>query len=210
VEREVVIKEFNKLWHESIDGTWHQTRWLGVKVIKNPMDLFVYQELISRIRPSLIVETGTCFGGSALFLATICDAVNHGVVLSIDLNPPRTSIKHDRIHFYQANSISPEALKTTEIWARSHRGPVIVILDSCHKKEHVLKELKLYNGFVKKGSYIIVEDTNLGGDVRKDFGPGPREAVDEFLQHNNRFVIDTSCERYYATFNPGGYLKCVR
>ena len=92
----------------------------------------------------------------------------------------------------------------------SDKDKVMVILDSDHHKEHVLNELRIYGKFVTKESYIIVEDTNINGHpVYPDFGPGPMEAVEEFLRENKNFVIDKTREKFYLTFNPRGYLKKI-
>ena len=86
----------------------------------------------------------------------------------------------------------------------------LVILDSNHSYNHVLKELRLYHPLVSKGSYIIVEDTNLNGHpVSPDFGPGPMEAVREFVRENRNFKIDLGMEKFVITFNPEGFLKRV-
>jgi cephalosporin hydroxylase len=88
---------------------------------------------------------------------------------------------------------------------------VLVILDSDHSKQHVLNELRLYHSFVTEGSYLIVEDSNINGHpVLPQFGPGPMEALDEFLQENDDFVIDESKHKFLITFNPRGYLKKVK
>ena len=87
---------------------------------------------------------------------------------------------------------------------------VLVILDSDHSKAHVLKELQLYSKLVSKGSFLIVEDTNINGNpVYVEHGAGPMEAVQEFMKGNHDFKIDKSCEKYYLTFNPSGYLKRI-
>jgi cephalosporin hydroxylase len=89
-------------------------------------------------------------------------------------------------------------------------GRAMVVLDSDHRKEHVLKELKLYSKFVAKGCYLVVEDTNLNGyPIRPDFGPGPMEAVQEFLRENNKFIIDREREKFFITFSPKGFLRRV-
>lgn len=88
---------------------------------------------------------------------------------------------------------------------------VMVELDSDHSKEHVLKELRIYSQFVTKGSYIIVEDTDLNGHpIRSDFGLGPMEAVEAFLRENKDFAVDTSREKFLLTFSPKGYLMRIR
>jgi len=88
---------------------------------------------------------------------------------------------------------------------------VMVILDSNHDKDHVLNELRSYNRFVTKGSYLIVEDTDFNGHpVLPDYGPGPMEAVKAFLSENKDFEVDKSREKFFLTFNPRGYLKKIR
>lgn len=86
----------------------------------------------------------------------------------------------------------------------------MVILDSDHHKEHVLKELRTYSRFVTLDSYLIVEDTNINGHpVYLDFGPGPMEAVEEFLTENSQFFVDRTKEKLLLTFNPCGYLRRI-
>jgi cephalosporin hydroxylase len=89
----------------------------------------------------------------------------------------------------------------------------MVILDSDHSKDHVAKELELYHGFVTNGSYLVVEDSNLNGHpVYSGFGqgPGPMEALQEFLPKHPEFEIDKSKEKFLMSFNPNGYLKKVK
>lgn len=210
VKDKETIRAFNKLWHESITGTWHKMRWLGVKALKTPCDFWVYQEILASVKPKWIIETGSCFGGSALFLATICDALDSGHIISIDIRPPMSKVEHPRITFYKGSSTDEKTAAYVRKRVKADPGRALVILDSAHHKEHVARELMLYSPLVTQGSYIIVEDTALNRDVRKDHGPGPWEATKEFLAKNNRFQVDKNCERYYLTFNPDGYLKCVR
>ena len=90
------VNDFPSLYYAAgfDSGTWQATLWLGVPLLKCPLDLWVYQELIYDQRPDLIVETGTWRGGSALFLACVCEMVGHGRVVSIDTNgvPPFPTI----------------------------------------------------------------------------------------------------------------------
>jgi cephalosporin hydroxylase len=83
----------------------------------------------------------------------------------------------------------------------------MVVLDSDHRRPHVLAELHRYAPLVSPASYLIVEDTNVNGHpVLPDFGPGPLEAVEDFLTESDDFFVDGSREKYFLTFNPGGYL----
>jgi cephalosporin hydroxylase len=86
----------------------------------------------------------------------------------------------------------------------------MVVLDSQHRKSHVERELELYGALVTPQSYLIVEDTYLNGyQVDVHFGPGPMEALREYLKKHPEFVIDTSREKFFVTWNPSGYLKRV-
>ena len=87
----------------------------------------------------------------------------------------------------------------------------MVLLDSDHSMNHVLNELRLYHELVTPGSYLVVEDTHLGGHpVLPKEGPGPREAAGQFLAENRNFVVDSAREKLIVTFNPHGYLRRVR
>jgi cephalosporin hydroxylase len=85
---------------------------------------------------------------------------------------------------------------------------VMVILDSDHSRDHVLAELRAYAPLVSEGSYMIVEDT-IAGQVDPDHGPGPDEAIEQFLKETDSFAVDEVCEKFMLTFQPGGYLKRV-
>ena len=189
------------------------TRWLGVPAQKCPLDLWVYQEILCQLKPELIIECGTAKGGSSLFLASICDFLGNGKVLSIDIDGSAKKPGHERINYLVGSSTSREIVEEAEKAAEG-KSPVMVILDSDHKKDHVLKEMEIYSRFVTPSSYLIVEDTNLNGnplnaDLYPEYSPGPMEAVNEFLASNEGFTADRSKEKYYLTFNPKGYLKRI-
>jgi cephalosporin hydroxylase len=176
-------------------------------VAKCPLDLWIYQEILFERRPGLIVETGTYYGGSALFLASMLDLIGSGRVISIDTgwdpNPPA----HPRIEYRTGSSVAPEIVDGVREAVQPGER-VMVILDSDHSRDHVLAELRAYSPLVTPGDYLVVEDTNINGNpVKPDFGPGPREAVEEFLAQNGDFDVDDSREKFFMTFSPGGYLR---
>lgn len=211
VERtpEQVVDDFHRLYYDSSrsGGTWHDTFWQGIPTWKCPLDLWVYQEIIFDQRPDVIVETGTAFGGSALFLSTMCDLVGNGRVITVDVEHRDGRPEHERLSYLLGSSTAPENVQQIE-GAVPENGSVLVILDSDHSERHVLEELRTYSRFVAEGGYLIVEDTNVNGHpVRPDFGPGPMEAVDAFLQENGDFAVDPGKEKFYMTFNPRGFLK---
>jgi cephalosporin hydroxylase len=205
--RRRTIQDFHRLYYEAPRLTWKNTRWLSVNAYKSPLDLWIYQELIVALRPQLVIETGTAFGGSALFLATVCDAVGVGEILSIDIENREGRPAHDRITYLTASSTAPETMAVVAERAKD-KAPILVILDSDHSYAHVLAELRQYADLVTPGSYLVVEDTNLNGHpVLPNFGPGPMEAVQEFLQERAEFEPDAEQEKFLLSFNPGGYLR---
>ena len=206
-----IVNQFHKLYYESrhFGKSFGNTFWMGIQTFKCPLDLWIYQELIFEIKPDLIIECGTAKGGSALFLASMCDIVNKGEVVTIDIEEDESRPKHNRIRQLIGSSTSESIIKKVEE-ITDNKEKVMVILDSDHTRDNVLNELRLYNKFVNKGSYLIVEDTNLNGHpVIPNFGPGPMEAVEEFMKENKDFVIDKEKEKFYLTFNPGGFLKKI-
>ena len=203
--------EFHRLFYETAyaKGDEWNPKWMGVAALKCPFDLWVYQEILHETRPDVILETGTARGGSALFLASIFDMLGTGEVVSIDIVRRPEWPTHPRVTYLTGSSTSPAVL--AEVRRRiAGTSRVMVILDSDHKKDHVLGELQAYAPLVTGGMYLIVEDTNINGrPVFPGFGPGPGEAVDEFLAGNRAFVRDPARERFFVTFNPGGYLRRV-
>ncbi|TMF04924.1 MAG: cephalosporin hydroxylase [Chloroflexi bacterium] len=209
-EREAVVDAFHHLYYDHPENTWDNTYWLGVPTQKCPLDLWIYQEIIFEVRPNVIVECGTCKGGSALYLASICDLTKGGRVFSIDIEPGRTRPNHKRVRYILGSSTDPDVVGLVRQQTRAN-DRVLVILDSNHSKEHVLNELRAYAPMVTTGGYIIVEDTNINGHpVYEEFGPGPMEAVDEFLATNSDFEVDRSREKFLMGFNPRGWLRRVR
>lgn len=204
--RRQMVDGFHRLYYASGRQTWKNTRWLGARALKTPLDLWIYQELLVALLPALIIETGTAEGGSALFLASICELLGRGEVVTIDTEA-REQPHHPRITYLTGSSTAPETLAAVAERAQG-KSPVMVLLDSEHKRDHVLAELRSYADFVTPGSYLVVEDTNLNDHpVLPGFGPGPMEAVEEFLQERDDFESDPSSEKFLLTFNPRGYLR---
>ena len=189
-----------RVWYE-------RTHWLGTSVRKCPLDLWIYQEILFRTQPDVIVETGTLYGGSALFLASMCDLLGNGRVISIDIKDDEDRPAHPRIVYLAGSSVAPEVVDRVrgEI---TDTDRVMVILDSDHHNDHVLAELRAYGPLVTEDCYLIVEDTMAGFSPER-WGTGPSAAIQDFMTSNQSFVIDPSCEKFLMTFNPGGYLKRV-
>jgi cephalosporin hydroxylase len=213
VEAEVV-ESFWRLYGEK--RVWMETDWLGIRVLKSPLDLWMYQEIVFRTRPDLIVETGTFAGGGALFLASICELIGRGRILTIDVKEHddeeyllvaggKARPVHPLITYLTGSSVDPEILAEVRSMIRDEDS-VMVILDSDHSKDHVLAELRAYGPLVSEDCYLIVEDTSVARIV-PDFGEGPDKAIEEFLSEDASFEVDQGCEKFLMTFNPGGYLR---
>ena len=218
------IDDFHRLFYDSRESTWRDTYWMGVGILKNPLDLWAYQEIIHEVRPDFIVEAGTASGGSALFLANLLDLLGAGQVVTIDIEAPDrlsgifSSNKagsgvrppHPRIHYLVGSSTDAEIY--SQVKSMIPEGArVLVVLDSDHSRDHVLDEMNLYSKLVSLGSYLIVEDSNINGHpVLKDCYPGPMEAIEQFMTGRDDFAIDRGREKFLITFNPSGFLRRVR
>jgi cephalosporin hydroxylase len=190
--------------------TWGNTLWMGVKTLRCPLDLWLYQEIIFESRPDLIVETGTAHGGGALFLASMCDLIKNGQVVSIDITQGSPRPQHPRLSYLTGSSVAGSIVKEVHQRAAGAKQ-TLVILDSDHSKSHVLAELNAYGSLIRAGGYLIVEDTIVNGHpIRPEFGPGPMEAVEEYLQTNAGWITDRTKEKFLLSFNRNGYLKRVR
>jgi cephalosporin hydroxylase len=199
-----VKRRFHRIFYGS--AVWGESRWLGIRAVKNPLDLWIFQEIITETRPELIVETGTHSGGSALFLASVCELLDCGHVVSIDIEPTKPDYPvHPRLTYLGGrSSTDPEVV--SELRDLNAGKRTMVILDSDHSQSHVENELKAYAPLVTEGCYVIVEDSNIG-PIRPDLMPGPMQAIESFLVGNHEFEVDAARERFMLTFNPRGYLR---
>jgi len=201
-----LIKDFNALYWNMCVQTWGITTWRGVHVMKPPTDMWMYQELINEIKPDLIIETGTCHGGSALFMRDVMDKVcPDGRIISIDISHEglREKAKQHGIEYYLGSSTDDE----TVIHVKAHIAAyecksVMVVLDSDHEEVHVSKELEIYAPLVTKGSILIVEDTSNH--------PGPIAAVNSWsLRQNGIFKKNLMGEKFMLTFNRDGFWEKI-
>lgn len=193
--------EANRAFYDS--GVWKTLYIEDRRICKFPTDLWVYEEVIGAAAPTLIVETGTYEGGSALWFARFA------AVVTIDLHSP--PIFDERVHPIGQSSTDQQAV--FEVRELSLGAVVLVSLDSDHNADHVEREIDAYASLVGVGSYLVVEDTAVDVyGIEADRYPkgGPGVAVERFLARDDRFVRDEHCERFMLGMNPGGWLRRVK
>ena len=196
------------MWYQGKFGIGEpRNTWLGVPVWKTPLDMWVYQEIIYRTRPDVLVESGTYKGGSALFFATIFQMIGNGQVITIDIVPYLGRPENGRITYLLGSSTSNAVIEKVKSLVRQG-DRVMVVLDSDHHKEHVLNELRLYSPLVTVGCYLVVEDTSwrVWPPPGQTY-PNPMDAVEEFLKTNHEFTQDRDCEKFGVTTFRGGCLE---
>ena len=208
VVKHTIIDQFHRLYYHQRPHVWERTFYRGVRILKMTSDLWIYLNLFDRLRPGLIIETGTRFGGSAFWMADQMKLIGTGAVVTIDIEHIPELVRHPDVTYLLGSSSDPDVADAVRALLPTDGAPVMVILDSDHSRQHVLAELRLWADFVTPGSYLIVEDTNINGHpVYPSFGPGPFEAAQEFLATDDRFEVDEECHQYYVTQNPRGYLR---
>lgn len=203
--------------------------WFGRPILQLPEDLVRWQEVVYNVRPDVIVETGVFRGGSLVFNATLCQALGKGRIIGVDLHVPpddRRAIEEHflapRISIVEGSSISPRVVDAVAKMIQPGES-VLVILDSCHNKQHVARELELYSKFVTPGSYIVAADgimkdlADVPGGLAEWETDNPLTAANEFAARHPEFVqgqpewpFRESELRENVTYWPGGWLRRMR
>jgi cephalosporin hydroxylase len=197
----------------------YQFDWLGIPIIQMPTDIVIFQEIVWKTRPDLIIETGVARGGSINFWASIlnlCDI--EGEVLGIDIDirdHAKAAISRskfcDQITLIEGDSTAQSVVEQVQKIVSQHKN-IMLVLDSNHTHEHVLKELEIYTNFISPGGYMLVLDTNIEylpvpDDRPWHPGNNPMSAVIEFMKGKEKeFTLDTFYEkRSLLTVAPHGY-----
>ena len=230
MSKDPIVKKLSDKWLiacHKYEYSYHFT-WLGLPIIQYPQDIIAIQEIIWKVKPDLVIETGIARGGSLLLSASILELIGHGTVLGIDVDIREFNKKNikkshliKRISMIQGSSIDKKVVTRVKKFAKGKKR-ILIFLDSAHTFEHVLEELKSYSSLVKRGSYIVVFDTVAENfptnwfkknvtDSSLNKTNNPKTAVHEFLKLNNRFKIDKEFQRkLLITSAPDGFLKCVK
>jgi len=176
--------------------------WMGRPVIQLPEDMVRIQEVIHRVRPDVILETGVAHGGSLIFYASLCKAMGKGRVIGIDIeirpHNKKAILEHDLsylISLVEGSSIDPVVVDQVRREIQPGQS-VMVVLDSCHSKDHVLAELEAYGPLVTDNSYLVATD-----GIMKDLSDVPRgktewvwdnpvAAVSEFIARRPEFMLE--------------------
>lgn len=201
--------DFHKMYYES-SHTWNSgnTKYMGIPCFQNPLDMWIIQEIIFETKPNIVIECGSFMGGTSLFLAHLLDNIGiDGRVFSIDVEN-KSRANHSKIIKLTGMSTSAMIFRQiSDVIEDSDR--IMVILDSDHRTENVLKEMQIYSNVVTSGCYMVVMDSNLGGNPINlpEIGAGPMKAIEAFLKLDDKFEIDITKEKFYFTFCPSGWLR---
>jgi cephalosporin hydroxylase len=226
MSKDLEFKKQSQKWFEKslkYEYSYHFS-WLGRPIIQYPQDILAIQEIIWKTKPDLIIETGIAHGGSLILSASMLELIGKGEVLGIDIDIRKHNKqeieKHPmfkRITMIEGSSIDIKIIKKVQEFAKN-RKKIMVILDSNHTHDHVVKELQAYSPLVSKGNYLLVFDTIIE-DVPEEYNKNrswginnnPKTAVKQFLKKNDRFKIDKKIEeKLLFTAAPSGYLKCTK
>ncbi len=184
-----------------------KSTYFGIPALRNPMDCWVYQEIIHETKPDAIIEIGNYCGGGTLWLAHVCDLLGKGRIIGLDISHAHVHDqvkKHSRITFIEGDAVS-SFQKVKNLIQEKER--VLIIEDSSHTYEHTLNVLRTFSPLIKPGDYFIVEDGIGRHGIDDGPDPGPYEAVETFVNENDDFELDRNKESFFLTWNPKGYLK---
>ena len=202
-----IRRRFARIYYDRAESTWRDTDWLATPTWKLPSDLWVYQELIVRMRPDFIVETGTAYGGSALVPRRPCATRSTTAqVITVDTQKFEGRPEHPRIEYVFGSSTDPAFLE--DVRRRTYGHSLMVILDSDHRKAHVLRRAAVVR------PARAAEPLPRRGGHQRERPPGVRRprrgsvgGGDDFLAFNHDFEIDGTCEKFLHTANPRGFLR---
>lgn len=226
-EREIDIyseegfRVLSELWTRS---NWqhklsYEVTWLGVPIIQLPEDMVVMQELLWKVRPDVVIESGVAHGGALIFYASILELAGKGRVIGVDIEIRKYNrlaieahpLSH-RISLIEGDALAPETVDAVRAAIRPG-DQALVALDSNHSREHVRGELERYAPLVTPGSYCVVFDGVMSLLTDAPNGSAiwaednPLRAVDDYLAASDDFERDRTYERLAVSYCPGGFLR---
>jgi cephalosporin hydroxylase len=220
------LRELTRRWFiraSQLEYSYHFS-WMDRPVIQFPQDLVAMQEILWKLKPDLVIETGVAHGGSLIFYASMLELIGRGRVVGIDIEirpHNRAAIEAHpmfrRIELIEGSSVDAAVFARVREMAAAQRT-ILVALDSNHTHDHVLAELRLYSQLVTAGSYLVVFDTIIEQmppefSANRPWRPGnsPATAVRQFLAESDRFALDEGIDhKLLISVAPGGYLRCVK
>ena len=186
-------------WNQKYQYTFS---WMGRPVIQLPEDMLRMQEVIYRLQPDVIIETGVAHGGSLVFYASLCKAMDKGRVVGVDIEirpHNRQAIEAHAlaglITLIEGASTAPDVVQQVRSLIKPGET-ALIILDSNHTYDHVAAELEAYADMVTPGSYIVATDGIMLdlADVPRGHAEwttdNPSHAAREFATRHPEFVID--------------------
>ncbi|VBA37049.1 rhamnosyl O-methyltransferase [Mycobacterium attenuatum] len=204
-------EEYHKWYYSNL--VWDHTTWLGVQCWKSVSDMWNYQEILFSLKPSLVIEFGSRYGGSALYFANVMRHTGQPFkVVSVDISHKALDPAARRdpdILFIESSSTVPAVAEQIERLKAEYPGTIFAILDSDHSMDHVLAEMKLLRPLLSSGDYLIVEDSDINGHpVLPGFGAGPYEAIEAYeREFPNDYKHDVARENKFGwTSAPNGFL----
>lgn len=222
---------FELISHQWLKVGWNQKysytfTWMGRPIIQLPEDMIRIQEVIYQVKPDVIIETGIAHGGSLIYYASLCEVMKKGRIIGIDIEIRPHNRKAIEAHemfshitLIEMSSTSPETIRQVKDLVKSDET-VLVILDSCHTKQHVLDELESYHDLITPGSYIVATDGVMKSlhDVPRGkpewVWDNPVEAVNDFVKRHTEFVLEQPTWLFNeselienVTYWPEAYLK---
>jgi len=199
---------FADAFHRRFFKQWntYARRWMGVRIVKYPQDLFLYHDLIYQNKPDIIIESGAYLGGGSIFFASMCDLVGHGHVLSVDRRDLPGRPAHPRLTYIIGRTTAVDTQARIRDLVKDKT--VMVVLDSDHRSAHVKRELTHYGPMVTPGQFLVVEDTMLGTVIPWKYSPdSPAIAVQWYLARHPEFEVVPLEDRYLVSMAPGGWLR---
>ena len=192
-----------------IDRAWllselsdSRMKWMGLRIQKNPIDMWIYQDIIYQNKPDFLIECGTAFAGSACYFASLFEVMGNGNVITIDIGKSEEYIEQipdrlkDRVEFFRGPTNHEYIL--SEIDKMVNGKKVMVVLDSAHDAANVYGEMIAYHNIVTPGQYMVIEDIYQGG---------PGKAIGTYMEKYDDLEIVHDYDFFEDSFNFGGYLR---